>query len=221
MSIRKDLLANFTANNYFHVICNSIKSRKLFLDSNDYVLFLEGYNRFLFPFINTYSYSLLSNHSHFIVRPRTPSEIYSYLINLSPEILTITQKKFIHSDHISMLNHLVKRQFHNFFIHYALQFNRKHNQSGHLFQRPFLRKRVMDDNHLTQLMIYIHANPLKHKIVEDFTSYKWSSYQAILSDIPTDLCRNDVLDWFGGKKNFIKSHREQSRFYYNHHDSIE
>jgi len=221
MSIRKDLLANFTENDYFHVICNSIQSRKLFLDNDDGILFLEGYHRFLFPFINTYSYSLLSNHSHFIVRPRTSGEIYSYLTKLPPGTLTITQKRFIHSDHISMFDQLITRQFQNFFIYYALQFNRKHNQSGHLFQRPFRRKMLTDDSHLTQLMIYIHANPLKHEIVEDFTTYQWSSYQAILSDIPTYLCRNEVLDWFGGKKNFIKTHREQRRFYYNHRDSIE
>ena len=53
----------------------------------------------------------------------------------------------------------------------------------------------------------LHTNPLKHKITGDFTSHKWSSWQSILSDAPTKIMRKEILDWFGGKDQFINVHR--------------
>ncbi|MBA2563017.1 MAG: hypothetical protein H0V14_08920 [Chitinophagaceae bacterium] len=39
--------------------------------------------------------------------------------------------------------------------------------------------------------------------------YKHSSYYSILSDKPTLLKREKVLEWFGGKEMFIKYHKTQ------------
>jgi putative transposase len=36
--------------------------------------------------------------------------------------------------------------------------------------------------------------------------YKWSSYHSIISDKPTKLERETVLDWFGSKEEFIDFH---------------
>ena len=87
---------------------------------------------------------------------------------------------------------------------------------GHLFNRPFKRLEVKDNAHLTQLFVYIHANSMKHGITKDFINYKWSSYQAILSNHPTNIKREEVLNWFGGKDRFITAQHEMAEFYYNH-----
>jgi hypothetical protein len=50
-------------------------------------------------------------------------------------------------------------------------------------------------------------------LVKDFTLYKWSSWQSVLSESPTRLLRQELLEWFGGKELFIKSHTELSQFY--------
>ncbi len=39
--------------------------------------------------------------------------------------------------------------------------------------------------------------------------YKHSSYYSILSDKPTLLKREEVLEWFGGKEMFVKYHKTQ------------
>jgi len=221
MPIPKILLAQFCENNFFHVFCKSIDERKLFTNNDNRALFLQRFNYFLTPFVNTYGYSLLPNHAHFLIKPNSTKSIINFLNECDPDLLTHTHRKFIESDQITTYHELIEQKFNRFFISYALKYNIQQKQKGHLFLRPFKRKPVNDDLHLTQLMIYIHANPVKHKIIKDLTYYKWSSYQALLSDSPTHLCREEVLNWFGGKENFIRVHHEQTLHYYNHPDAME
>jgi len=44
-------------------------------------------------------------------------------------------------------------------------------------------------------------------------NYPYSSYTSFLSNKPTLLQREQVLDWFGGVDNFIKYHNIQKKNY--------
>lgn len=221
MPISKSLLASFQENIFFQVLCKSIDERKLFRSDDNKSFFLQRYNDFLAPFVNTYAYNLLPNHAHFLIKPNSAESINKFLIDCDPDLLTQTHRKYMASDQITTYHELIEQQFNRFFISYAMNYNKEQKQHGHLFLRPFRRKPITNDFHLTELMIYIHANSLKHKIVNDFAHYKWSSYPALLSESQTHLCRNEVLDWFGGKENFIKTHQQQIRYYFDHPDAIE
>jgi len=58
-----------------------------------------------------------------------------------------------------------------------------------------------------RLVTYIHQNPQKHKFVEDYREWPYSSYHIIASSEPTFLKRQEVLDWFGGINSFEDAHR--------------
>jgi len=103
-------------------------------------------------------------------------------------------------------------QFNRWFTAYAMAFNNQHDRKGNLFHRSFKRLKVRSNSHFTQLVYYIHANPSLHKVRNDFTNYRWSSYQALLSEKSTLLERKEVLDWFGGKTEFINFHQIQHGF---------
>ena len=221
MPTPKYLLALFEENSFHHVICKSIAERRLFRNDENRTFFLNRYDHFLSNFVNTYSYCILSNHVHFLIRPRSIECICQYLRQGSQKKLTPTHRRFIGSNQMEMFHELIEQQFNRLFISYALNFNKQKNQVGHLFQRPFRRIFIEDDLHLTHLVIYIHANSLKHNITRDFTNYKWSSYQEIISNGSTHVCRNELLDWFGGKTNFIKTHLEQVAHYYSNPHSME
>ena len=47
--------------------------------------------------------------------------------------------------------------------------------------------------------------------MDDFRDWKYSSYGTILTDKPTHLQRDTVLDWFGGKDEIIKRHDEMEK----------
>jgi len=84
-----------------------------------------------------------------------------------------------------------------------------YEERGGLFQTPFRRILIDNDSYFTQLMYYIHYNPVHHNISKAISGYKWSSYQSLLSDSPTLIKRDQVLNWFGVKELFIKYHAMQ------------
>jgi len=59
---------------------------------------------------------------------------------------------------------------------YVLWFNKKYERCGHLFQERFKSEIVSTDSYFLTALRYIHQNPIKAKIVEDISQYKWSSY---------------------------------------------
>jgi hypothetical protein len=102
-----------------------------------------------------------------------------------------------------------------------MAFNKMYNRAGNLFHRPFKRVQVNKESHFTQAVIYIHANPLKHKLVTDFTNYYWSSWKALISDSTTQLLRKELIDWFGTREQLIKAHYDLSQYYYDSEIAIE
>jgi hypothetical protein len=81
--------------------------------------------------------------------------------------------------------------------------------TGTLFQRPFGRIAVTSDAYLAWLVVHIHQNPEKHGFVDDFRDWPYASYHAHLSDKPTRLQRDEVLDWFHGKESLVMAQRQE------------
>lgn len=94
-----------------------------------------------------------------------------------------------------------------FFNAYTLAINKRFKRTGSLFEKPFERKLIKNESYLLQLILYIHNNPKSHGVVKNVEDYKWSSYQAILSNSPTKLQRDKVLEYFEDRENFIFCHQ--------------
>ncbi len=99
--------------------------------------------------------------------------------------------------------------------------NKQQKRNGNLFQSNFKRKIIDNDNYLKQVVYYIHANPLHHSITIDFIKYKYSSYKKILSTKITRLRRREVLEWFNGRKGFIKYHCKMKQYIFTEAYTIE
>jgi len=68
---------------------------------------------------------------------------------------------------------------------------------GRLFLYPFKRILVDKEDYLLFLINYIHRNPIHHGIVKNFSDWKYSSYNTILSDKFTKIERSYILQLFG------------------------
>jgi len=75
-------------------------------------------------------------------------------------------------------------------------------------QHPFGRVPVIQSEQLYRVVMYIHQNPQKHKFVEDFREWKYSSYGTLLSITPTCLHREQVMDWFNDRGEFESLHMD-------------
>ncbi|MFQ5421043.1 MAG: transposase, partial [Anaerolineae bacterium] len=99
--------------------------------------------------------------------------------------------------------------FSNWFNAYTRAFNPRYKRTGALFERPFGRKPVTSARYFYNLITYIHQNPQKHGLINDFREWPYSSHDAMLSTKPTRLGRTAVLDWFGGVDGFVEAHRSE------------
>jgi hypothetical protein len=75
-----------------------------------------------------------------------------------------------------------------------------------LFERPFKRILIDDDEYLKNVILYIHNNPVHHGFCEHPLEYPWSSYLSCISDKPTKLKREAVSGLFGGTNELKKLH---------------
>ena len=133
--------------------------------------------------------------------------------------IKINRKKYLTG--IATTETLIELQWKRFFTSYAMAFNKQHERNGNLFHRPFKRLEVIKETHFTQAIIYIHANAFKHKMCSNFMQYKWPSWHSILSGMPTQLCRAEVLEWFGGLQPSIDTHITMTDYYYDTDIAIE
>ena len=102
----------------------------------------------------------------------------------------------------------VTQLFSNFFNSYVKAFNKQNNRTGSLFEKHFKRIRLENEEYLRSLIVYVNLNPTHH-LGLDFEEYKFSSYQAILSSKASKIKKNEVIQLFDDKENFIFCHKQR------------
>ncbi|PKL84907.1 MAG: transposase [Ignavibacteriae bacterium HGW-Ignavibacteriae-1] len=65
----------------------------------------------------------------------------------------------------------------NFLVSYSKSYNNRYKRHGNLFEQHSKYKNVDDDKYLISLMIYIHQNPVRSKLVAKPEEWEFSSYQ--------------------------------------------
>jgi putative transposase len=215
MPIPQKYLVDFVEGNVYHVFNRTNNKEKLFLNDDNRLFFLKQYAKYISPIADTFCWCLLPNHFHFLIRIKSTEQIVNALqkrvdnlqkvVNPAIKPLSKTENRFLKNE--ITLSEFVEYYFKSFFQSYSLAFNKVNNRSGNLFYRPFKRVEINKESYFTQAIIYIHANPLKHKLVKDFTTYQWSSYQSFLSDKATQLCKHEIIEWFGKIKQFVQLHK--------------
>jgi len=59
---------------------------------------------------------------------------------------------------------------------HCMRFNRRHDRTGHLFQGRHKAVICLDDRYLSNLIRYIHMNPVRAGLVAAAKDWPWSSY---------------------------------------------
>jgi putative transposase len=86
---------------------------------------------------------------------------------------------------------------------YAVSYNLKHQRHGYLFQNRYKSIVCEEDAYFTELVRYIHLNPLRAGLVGSYSElsrYPWCGHRILLGKTRnTWQDRNYVLRWFGSK----------------------
>ena len=188
---------------FYHIFNRGINQDKIFLKEENYHYFLRKYDEYFSDFADTYSYCLLPNHFHLLVRIKDSDKKDSIF---GKEKMDLSERKKMES--FSKAKKNASEQLRRFFISYSMSINKQEKRMGSLFIKNFKRKAILNDNNLLSVIYYIHHNPVHHKLTINIENYKWSSYLSILSDKPSKLAKEFILDYFGGKENFMEFHNQ-------------
>ncbi|CAB1065299.1 hypothetical protein D1BOALGB6SA_10096 [Olavius sp. associated proteobacterium Delta 1] len=95
------------------------------------------------------------------------------------------------------------------YLCYAISYNRRHRRWGHLFQNRYKSIICDEDAYFTELVRYIHLNPLRAELVKNFAQldrYRWCGHGALIGKVEIDWQDRDfVLKWFGKKEGEAKN----------------
>ena len=87
---------------------------------------------------------------------------------------------------------------------YAVNFNRRHHRSGHLFQNRYKSILCQEDAYLKELVRYIHLNPLRASLAADIAELEkdpFSGHSYLMGKRANDWQSiEEILSLFGDKK---------------------
>ncbi|MFA7688101.1 MAG: transposase [Moheibacter sp.] len=188
------------ADKFYHIYNRGVNGEVIFKSTRNFDFFLKKVEEYLIPVCEIYAYCLLPNHFHFLVRIKSESELES-LVKVSN---LDKAERGLHTQ-----QNIFSKQFSRLFNSYSQAFNKENGRHGSLIESPFKRKEINNLDYLRRVLIYIHRNPQLHELVEDFRDYNYSSYKSILNNSENFLQKNEIIELFDDKENFIFCHNKE------------
>jgi putative transposase len=153
----KNSVKQFIENGYYHIYNRGVEKRVIFMDEQDYAVFLNYLKQYLDPSlgsdpkslakeINLLAFCLMPNQFHLLVKQNT--------INGMTKLIRVVCTK------------------------YVMYFNKKYARVGTLFQGKYKAVMIENDGYLLHLSRYIHLNPAYPG--SDPKQYAYSSYPYYL-----------------------------------------
>lgn len=175
---------------YYHLYNRGVNKRKIFIDSDDYAVFLNLLKRYLdtqptkdnrgreyswlYPKIELLAFCLMPNHYHLL--------IYQH-----------------EADAITQLIRPVATA-------YTMYFNKKYKRRGPLFESRYRASTINKDEYLHHISRYIHLNP------DEYREWEFSSLPYYLNNKKAGWLRPErITDLFSNKKdylNFIEDYQD-------------
>lgn len=207
----KNSVKFYLSDSIYHIYNRGVEKRKIFLDNQDYKVFLSYLKEYLsnpesslrlqgrtlqdriknyFGEIELLAFCLMPNHFHIVIKQKDKDSI----------------KKFTKS----------------LFTRYSMYFNKKYNRVGPLFQSKYKATNAINEDYLLDLTKYIHLNPIEinRNLVEAYSSY--SDYLGLTHT--TWLNSGIVMDKFDNNhyilhkkiksyKDFVENIKKESEFF--------
>lgn len=191
----KNTVKQFIENGYYHIYNRGVEKRDIFLDKQDYAVFLKYLKKYLDPVLGSdpvwrhkslcnevglLAFCLIPNHFHILAKQHT-------------------------IDGITKLMRAVC-------TNYVMYFNTKYQRVGGLFQGKYKAVLVLEDSYLLHLSRYIHLNPYTGS--DPIIDYPYSSYGHYLGRKTSSWIKPDeILAFFkSAQKMSLRDHLSYQSF---------
>ena len=193
----KNTIRKFVEGGIYHIYNRGVEKRDIFLDEQDYKVFLYYLKTYLtvpdnkkktplkisrlgpdfdlYKNINLFCYVLMPNHFHLLLK-QIPKNAMTELM----------------------------RRISNAYVKY---FNDKYKRVGPLFQGRYKSILVSEDEYFMRLSLYIHINPIElseYSDIQKFKHYPYSSYLDYIGKRNTSWINKDyILDYIEEENKFV------------------
>ncbi len=168
----------FLADQYYHFYNRGNNRQLVFFERDNYLYFLRGVQKYLVPYMDVLAYSLMPTHYHLMGRVRQGAETSEFLKN--SEVSAPPRAS----------NSEVSTAMMRLGVSYTKAINKRFDRVGALFQGQFQAKPVQSYEHLLNLCVYIHGNPVKDGLASLPENWEYSNY----------------LEWMGLRKGSLVNH---------------
>ncbi len=184
----RNVIREFANDMSYHVYNRGVERRDIFLDSQDYYVFLNRLKLMLIdrteldekdlprqPIksfhgeVELLAYCLMPNHFHLLLHQNSDSGISEFMRTLSTS--------------------------------YTMYFNKRYERDGALFQGRYKASRISTDPYRLHISRYIHLNPLA--LERDIEQYEYSSLRHYATQDATWVSYDKVLVDFQSYKEYL------------------
>ncbi len=143
----RNVVKQYAADTFYHAYNRGVNKQDIFLDDEDYEVFLNLFKRYLsnspvqdssgreYPWlkmdVQLLTFCLMPNHFHLLIFQREPKAMTELLRSVCTS--------------------------------YTVYYNKKYKRVGHLFQGSFKASLIDNDAYLQHISRYIHLNPKNYK----------------------------------------------------------
>ena len=179
----------------YHIYNHANGTESLFRNEDNFSYFLQKFDYYISLVAHTFAYCLMPNHFHFLLRIKDEKTIIDGAFQKFGTFGKLTIQRF------------VSKQFSNLFSSYTQSYNKVYFRKGSLFMPNFKNNLIENSTYLSNVMIYIHMNPVLHGFVNDPGDWKYSSFNAYFGNRKTKISVNQILDEIKStRSDFIKIH---------------
>ncbi|MBM3146006.1 MAG: transposase [Chloroflexi bacterium] len=149
----------FLPDQYYHFYNRGNNRQAVFFERDNFLYFLKGLKKYVVPYVDILVYSLMPTHYHVLGRVKPPQTQNSEFLKNS---------EFLSAE--------VSRAMMRLGVSYTKAINKRFARVGALFQGQFQGKPVQTYEHLLNLCVYIHANPVKDGLAALPEDWEFSNY---------------------------------------------
>lgn len=191
----------------YHIYTHANGEENLFRCRDNYFYFLQKYTQHIHPVVNTYAYCLMPNHLHLVVKIKSEKEVLEYVRTKKEEYSTLQG-----FESLGGFSKYISQQFSNLFNAYTLALNKKYSRKGSLFTPNFKRKVIDNRNYFTQVIAYVHSNPVHHGFRKSPLDGDYSSIHAYWLEKQSKIQTQPFKEQFHSKTELLDYHKQFSTF---------
>ncbi|MFA6016697.1 MAG: transposase [Patescibacteria group bacterium] len=228
----KNSIKTYIENGFYHVYNRGVEKRNIFLDQQDYCVFLSYLKIYLSPIEKSINDINKDNSADFKNKNKIISEIYTLnnFFNKIELVCYVLMPNHFHFELRQTNRKDIEIFMRSLITKYTMYFNRKYHRVGPLFQGRYKAVLIQNEEYFLHLSRYIHLNPREILNREQpLETYPWSSYQTYLNIIKINWIKKDIIlnifvkntfHKFESYKIFIENYKEKSEEEYKTHVSL-